>query len=313
MTEQVSFEGRSVLVTGGGRGLGRAFALELARRGAAVVVNDAGVATDGSGSSNTPADEVVAEITAAGGRAVAAVERIGTPEAADALVEKTVREFGAIDAVISAAGILTDGDFDAVTPADFDRVVQTNFTGSFWVAQSAYRAMKASGGGRIVLVSSNTGIFGTKLQSAYAASKSALLGLVRAIALEGEPHGVLANGILPVAVTRLAGVRTTPAPELATALQAVGHRLTPENVAPLGVYLASERCTTSGDLYSAIGGRYARVLVGVTDGWLNPDDVTDVDDLAANWDEVRSLDAFSRPQTGHEELTDVAARLQPAR
>lgn len=312
MTQPVSFEGHSVLVTGAGRGLGRAIALELARRGAAVVVNDAGVATDGSGVSSAPADEVVAEITAAGGRAIAAVERIGSPDAAESLVEATVSAFGTIDAVVSAAGILADGDFESVTPDVFDRLVQTNFAGSFWVAQSAYRAMRAHGGGRIVLVASNTGIFGTRLQSAYAASKSALLGLTRAIALEGEPHGVIANAILPVAVTRLAGVRTTPAPELANALQAVGHRLTPENVAPLGVYLASDRCITSGDLYSAIGGRYARVLVGITDGWLNPDDVTDVDDLAAHWDDVRSLEAYSRPQSGHEELADVASRLQRA-
>jgi NAD(P)-dependent dehydrogenase (short-subunit alcohol dehydrogenase family) len=309
MSSSISFEGKSVIVTGAGAGLGRAYALELGRRGASVVVNDAGVAVDGSGSSQQLAEEIAEEIRALGGRAATSYSFVGTQEAADEIVGTALDAFGRLDAVISNAGNLINAPFAEVTLEDYERLMTTHLDGSFWLAQRAYRAMSQGDGGRIVLISSGSGIFGRIVQSAYGAAKAGILGLTRVIALEGEEHGILANAILPTALTRMAGTGKST-PELEAALGGIGSRLIPENVVPLAVYLASDACTTTGDLYSAVAGRYARVVIGLTEGWFGGDEPATVEELAEHWDEVRASRNITQPAHLHDELVGVAERFR---
>ena len=306
----ISFDGQAVIVTGAGAGLGRGYALELARRGASVLVNDPGRAVDGTGGAQSVAQEVVDEITAAGGTAAPSFTAVGTREAGEQIVAEALEAFGRLDAVISNAGILRNRWFADTSVDDWDATINTHLAGTYWVAQAAYRHFVDAGGGRLVFISSNSGIFGTVEQSAYASAKAAILGLVNCVAAEGAEHGVIVNAVLPIALTRMAGVRETPTEDLAAALGAVAPRMVVEQVVPLAVYLASDACTTSGSLYSACGGRYARLVVGVGDGWLNRDDEpATADDLAAHWDEIGSTTGLVEPQSGHQEIVLVADRL----
>jgi NAD(P)-dependent dehydrogenase (short-subunit alcohol dehydrogenase family) len=307
----ISFEGKSVVVTGAGAGLGRAYALEFGRRGASVVVNDPGVGLDGSGSSRQVAEEVAAEIRALGGQATTSYSFVGTPEAADEIVGTALDSFGRLDAVVSNAGFLINAPFVETSPEQYEKLITTHLDGSFWLAQRAYRAMSAGDGGRIVFISSGSGILGRVVQSAYGAAKAGLLGLTRVIALEGQEHGILANAILPNALTRMAGTEgSTTTPELKAALAGIGPRLIPENVVPLVTYLASDACTTTGHLYSAVAGRYARVVIGVTEGWYGGDEPATVEELAEHWEQVMESRNITQPAHLHDELVAVAEQLR---
>jgi NAD(P)-dependent dehydrogenase (short-subunit alcohol dehydrogenase family) len=305
----VDFTGQVAVVTGAGRGLGRLYAIELARRGASVVVNDLGGTMGGEGSDATVADAVVAEITAAGGAAVASHDSVDSPAGGEAIVRTAVDQFGRLDAVISNAGIFGSIAFDELTPDDWRRMLRVHLDGGFYLAQPAYRVMKTQGYGRFVFISSSAGMFGQNLEAHYAAAKAGLVGLTNVIALEGAPHGVLANTVLPFGVSRMVTdtVGDTKALEETGFLNAIK----PELVTPIVVYLASRSCEFSHRNYSAFGGRFARVFVGLGEGWLaQPDGNPTADDIAAHLSEVSTTEPFTVPESIYEEVFEVHRRLE---
>jgi NAD(P)-dependent dehydrogenase (short-subunit alcohol dehydrogenase family) len=306
----IAFDGQVVIVTGAGQGLGREYALELGRRGARVVVNDVAGLDDPRGSA---AEAVVSEIVAAGGEAVASHDTVATPEGGKAIVELAVERFGTVDAVIHNAGTWRHKYFLEMTPDQLDPVLDVHLRGAFFVAQPAWPIMQAKGYGRIVLTSSSTGAFGRVAGTNYAAAKAAMLGLARAMSLEGEEHGIRTNCILPVAPFRNRGPVPT---ELTAKLNSVGlapEEAGPELVAPMVVYLASAACSVNGEAFSAGGGRFGRVFIGVADGWLGPlDGSAAAEDIEAHLPEIEDRSSYAIPPTSLDELA-VIGRLRQER
>src|SRR3954463_8838143 len=198
---EISFDGRVAIVTGAGGGLGRTYALELARRGASVVVNDLGGSVNGEGGSDAAAQKVVDEIKAAGGEAVANYDSVATPEGGENIVKSAVDAFGKVDVVINNAGILRDKSFAKMTLDDIHAVLDVHLKGAFYVSQPAFKVMKDNNYGRFVFTASNA-TFGNFGQTNYAAAKMGLVGLSNTIAVEGARNGILSNVIMPVARTR---------------------------------------------------------------------------------------------------------------
>jgi len=300
-TRRISLEGRVALVTGAGAGLGRAYALELARRGAHVVVNDvAGEAAAG----------VAAEITGLGREARVDAHSVADVSGAPAAVETALAEFGRIDVVVANAGTTHFTLVEDTEPGLFGAQYAVHVQGAFLVAQRAYREMSARGYGRLVFVSSATGLLGRKAGVAYAAAKAAVVGLMNVFALEGSEHGVLANAVLPVARTGIMDSATgsrdvSGGPGVA--LEAP--RLAPAFVAPLVVYLASDACQSTHGIYSAVAGRFTRVGVAVGRGWRSTDDATapSVDDIAAHWVEIDRIIDPRFPTSVSDEVSHAMA------
>jgi NAD(P)-dependent dehydrogenase (short-subunit alcohol dehydrogenase family) len=275
----IDFTDQVVIVTGAGRGLGRLYAIDMARRGASVVVNDLGGTMNGEGSDNRVADAFVAEITVAGGTAVASYESVDSPEGGAAIVQTAVDHFGHLDAVVSNAGIFNSIAFDENTPAQWLQMLTVHLDGGFYLSQPAFKIMKKQGYGRFVFISSSGGLFGQHLEAHYAAAKAGLVGLSNIIALEGADHQILSNTVLPFGFSRMVA-ETVGDP---ATLEASGllNLIAPEKVVPMVTYLASRACESSHQIYSACAGRYARVFVGVGDGWLSDADATPTaDDIA---------------------------------
>jgi len=300
---EISFEGQAVVVTGAGGGLGRTYALELARRGAGVVVNDL-----------AGADEVVAEIEAAGGRAVAAPESVATPEGGQAIVDAAVDAFGTVDAVIHNAGAWRHVPYGQMTVDNLDPVLDVHLRGAFFVTRPAWTVMQEKGYGRLVLTSSSSGTFGRESGSNYAAAKAAMLGLGRALSLEGDARGIRTNCLLPIApFMKRAAVSDTATRAMAAKI--TGARLPleagrPELVAPMAVYLASSACAVNGEAFSAGGRRFSRVFVGLTDGWLGPPDRDPTaEDVAAHLDEIEDRTSYSLPTSAWDELRGLAEAI----
>ena len=297
----ITFDGRVVIVTGAGHGLGKTYAVELAKRGAAVVVNDLGGARDGTGSSSSAADQVVDEIKAAGGDAVASYDSVATPEGGEAVVAKAVDSFGKIDAVINNAGILRDKSFANMEWSDLEAVLDVHLKGAFYVTQPAFRKMKDQGYGRLVFTSSNAGMFGNFGQTNYGAAKAGLTGLSNVLAVEGAKYGIKSNVVMPVARTRMTEELLGPAADL----------LDPELVTPLVVYLASEACEVTHEVFSAAAGRYARVFIGLAEGWFaGKGNKPSAEDIQSHWDEIENRDGYTVPLSSGDELTTLLPRLQ---
>lgn len=280
----LSFEGRVAIVTGAGRGLGRAYALELARRGAKVVVND--LATPGDqdpNGSDAPADRVVAEIRDAGGAAIAVHQDAATPAGGERIVRAAVDAFGKVDTLINNAGILRDRSLPNLTPDEWNQVIAVNLTGAYCVSRPAFKVMKGNRYGRIVLTTSAAAIFGNFGQSNYAAAKLGLIGLMNILKIEGAGHGIKVNTISPAAVTRL--TRDFIAAELA-------EKQTSSCVVPLVVYLCSEQATESGNVYYAGMGAYRRIALVSGAGTLlgNADHPASPEDIMAHMDRINSLE-----------------------
>lgn len=245
--DQLRFDGRVAIVTGAGGGLGRAYARLLAARGARVLVNDLGGTMHGAGSSATPADQVVAEIKAAGGEAVASYDSV---EDGALIVEAALDHFGRIDIVINNAGILRDTSFHKMSPADWERIYRVHLYGSFRVTHAAWPFLRDQQYGRIIMTSSSSGIYGNFGQANYGSAKMGMLGLANVLAAEGQSRNVHVNAIAPVAGSRM--TESILPPELVAALK-------PEYVAPLVTYLCHESCATTGQLFEVGAGWVSRV------------------------------------------------------
>jgi NAD(P)-dependent dehydrogenase (short-subunit alcohol dehydrogenase family) len=306
--DMIDFTGQVAVVTGAGRGLGRLYAIELARRGASVVVNDLGGTMGGEGADASIADEVIDEITAAGGIAVASHDSVASPEGGQAIVHTALDSFGRLDAVISNAGIFNSIPFDELTVDDWRRMLRVHLDGGFYLAQPAFKVMKSQGYGRFVFIASSAGMFGQHLEAHYAAAKAGLVGLTNVIALEGAPHGILANTVLPFGLSRM--VTETLGDPKAIEQSGFFKAIRPELVAPIVVFLASRTCQFSHQNYSACGGRFARVFVGLGEGWLaDPDRSPTADDIAAHLAEIAATEPFTVPSSIYEEVFAVSERL----
>jgi NAD(P)-dependent dehydrogenase (short-subunit alcohol dehydrogenase family) len=259
----IDFNDQVAVVTGAGRGLGRLYAIDLARRGASVVVNDPGGTMRGEGSDSSVADEVVAEIRAASGTAVASYESVDSPEDGEAIVAAAVDNFGRLDAVISNAGIFNSIAFDEMTPSQWRQMLAVHLDGGFYLSQPAFKVMKKQGYGRLVFISSSGGMLGQHLEAHYGAAKAGLVGLSNVLALEGADHGIRSNTVLPFGFSRMVTETVD-----SNTLEALGllDLIGPDKVVPIVTYLASRACESSHQNYSACAGRYARVFVGLGDG-----------------------------------------------
>ncbi|MDT7736516.1 MAG: hypothetical protein QOE12_3690 [Mycobacterium sp.] len=304
----VDFTGQAAIVTGAGRGLGRLYAMEFARRGAAVVVNDLGGSMHGDGADAGIADAVVEEIERAGGVAAASHDSVDSPEGGEAIVRTAIDRFGRLDAVVSNAGIFNSVPFEDLSQADWRRMLSVHLDGGFYLSQPAYREMKAAGYGRFVFISSSGGMFGQPLEAHYAAAKAGLVGLANVIAIEGAQHGILANTVLPFGFSRMV-TETVGDPQ---ALEDTGFLkiISPELVVPIVTFLASRACAFTHHNYSACAGRFARVFVGLGQGWLaEPDSNPTADDVATHLAEVSATQPFTVPDSIFEEVFAVCERL----
>ena len=288
---QVSFENRTVIVTGAGNGLGKAYALELGSRGARVVVNDLGGAVDGSGSGNTPADEVVNEIIANGGEAVANYDSVASKEGGESIIQTAIDNFGTVDAVVNNAGILRDKSFAKMEEEDLNAIIDVHLKGTFFVCQPAFIQMKEQGYGRFVNVSSPSGLFGNFGQLNYGAAKMGIVGLTNVLAIEGAKYNIKANVIAPNAATRMTE-------ELFG--EDMSKLLTVDNITPLVVYLASEQCEVTHEIFSAGGGRFARIGISTDVGYFNA--TAKAEDIFANIDQIRDLSNSIYPTSLADEL-----------
>lgn len=282
MGDTIGFDGRVVIVTGAGGGLGREYALELARRGARVVVNDLGGDVHGTGTSRA-ADRVVAEIEAAGGEAVANDDSVADPDGGAAIVATAVDTFGTVDAVVNNAGILRDRSFANLEWDELEAVLDVHLRGAFHVSRPAFRVMKEKGYGRFVFTSSNSGLLGNFGQSNYGAAKMGLVGLSNVLAVEGARYGILSNVIAPTALTRMTE-------GLGALIGPLADAIDPAQVAPIVVYLCSQENAYTHEIFTAGGGRFARYVIGVNDGWFaGGRGVPSVEEVRDHLDEIRDI------------------------
>ncbi len=290
---EVRFDDRVAIVTGAGAGLGKTYALELAKRGAKVVVNDLGGARDGSGSGSSAADAVVEEIKAAGGEAVANYDSVSTMEGGQNIVDTAVKAFGKVDIVINNAGILRDKSFAKITEEEWDLVVSVHMKGAFCVTQPAFKVMKENGYGRIVFTTSGAGIYGNFGQANYCAAKTALVGLMNNLSIEGKKYNIKVNTLAPVAASRM--TEDVMPPDFFK-------RMKPEFITPLVCYLVSEENTKTKMIFNAALGWFSRTDIVCAPGVCIGDgkgDVT-VEQVKENWDKITSLE-------GAKPLNDVNA------
>jgi NAD(P)-dependent dehydrogenase (short-subunit alcohol dehydrogenase family) len=296
------FDGRVVIITGAGGGLGRSHALELGRRGAQVLVNDLGGAVDGSGSSSSAAQLVVDEIVALGGQAAANHDSVATVDGGQAIVQAAVDAFGRVDVLVNNAGILRDKAFHKMDSTMIDQVLDVHLKGAFFVSQPAFALMRAQGYGRIVNTSSASGLFGNFGQANYGAAKAGLAGLTRVLAIEGASHNIKVNAIAPIAATRMTE----------DILGELAAKVSPETVSPLVAFLAHELCPVSGHVYSVAGGRIARIVIGETQGVVLADNTAEgVQAHLADIDEL-DVESFHQPSSLSDETTIIAKALSEA-
>ncbi len=279
----IRFDGQVAIVTGAGGGLGRVYALELARRGAKVIVNDLGGARDGTGEGSArPADAVVQEIIEAGGEAVANYDSVATPEGGENIVQTALDHFGRVDILINNAGILRDKSFAKMTPDLWSGVLDVHLQGAFNVTGPAFRTMRENGYGRIVMTTSAAGLFGNFGQTNYGSAKMGLVGMMNTLKLEGEKYNIKVNTVAPLAATRL--TEDVLPPDFTD-------KLKPEFIAPLVLYLCAEQCPVTGRIYNAGMGYYGRAAVVSGPGaWVSDgEDIPSPEAIAAQWSRIASL------------------------
>ena len=294
---QIRFDDQVAIVTGAGAGLGRTYALELAARGARVVVNDLGGARDGSGSSTSAADKVVEEIKAAGGEAVANYDSVATAEGGQGIVDTAIEAFGRLDILINNAGILRDKTLAKMEPENWKQVLAVHLDGAYNVTRPAFTKMRENGYGRIILTTSAAGIYGNFGQTNYSAAKMGLVGFANSLKLEGDRHNIRTNVVAPVAATRLTEDILPPD---------MFEKLKPEAVAPLVLYLSSDGCKENGLVFNAGMGFFNRAAIVVGPGALVGDGntVPTPEDIQKNWDAINDM-------TDAQEYDNVTAALTP--
>ncbi len=286
---ELGYDGKVVIITGAGGGLGRQHALLMASRGALIVINDLGGAVDGSGSDKGAAERVVDEIKALGGEAVADTNSVATPEGGKAIVQTAVDAFGKVDVVVNNAGILRDKAFGNMEPELLDPVIDVHLKGAFNVTRAAWSIMKEQGYGRIVSTSSAAGIFGNFGQTNYGAAKMGLVGFTRVLAVEGAKYNIKANAIAPLALTRMTE----------NLMGGLGEKLDPALVSPLVAFLSHEDCPVSGQTFSVGGGRVAHVFIAETQGYHNAD--LSMEDVRDNWGTITDQSGYAVPNNLAEE------------
>ncbi len=298
---EIRYDGRVAVITGAGGGLGKTYAEMLASRGASVVVNDLGGASDGTGGGTSMADQTAKEINEAGGKAVANYDSVATPEGGAGIIQTAVDNFGKVDIVINNAGILRDKSFAKLEPQHLEAVIDVHLKGAFYVTQPAFRVMKENSYGRIVFASSGAGIFGNFGQTNYGAAKMGLVGLSNVLAVEGAKSNIKCNVIAPIAKTRLTE----------QLLGGMADALDPNFVTPLVAYLCSEDCELTHEVFDVGGGRYARIFVGLGKGWTTAKGkVPSVEDIADNMEAIRNTDGYTIPDSIAGEMQAIAESLK---
>lgn len=287
---ELRFDDRVAVITGAGRGLGRAYALLLAARGARVIVNDPGSSIAGGDIDTAPTDEVVAQIRAEGGEAVACTESVATAGGGRAIIDTALDRYGRIDILIHNAGNVRAASMKEMTYEDFDAVLDVHLRGAFHVVRPAFPLMCEAGYGRIVLTSSIGGLYGNHGVANYGVSKAGMIGLSNVVALEGEAEGVQCNVIVPGAVTRMAeGIDISAYPPMG-----------PELVAPVVGWLAHESCSITGENLISIAGRVAKAYTAETQGVYR--DEWSVEEVGKQVDAIRNTDSsliFPPVPSGH--------------
>jgi NAD(P)-dependent dehydrogenase (short-subunit alcohol dehydrogenase family) len=275
---ELRFDDRVAVITGGGRGLGRAYALLLAARGAKIVVNDPGVSMAGDATDEGPAEELVREIRAGGGEAVASLDSVATPEGARAIVGAALDAFGRVDILIHSAGNVRRGLLTEIAYEDFEAVLSVHLRGAFHMVREAMPHMTAQRYGRIVLTGSINGLYGKANNASYALCKAGFMGLSNTAAIEGQEAGIKSNVVIPAAVTRMSeGIDTSKFPPM-----------DPEMVAPTVAWLCHESCSVSGEMLVAMGGRVARAFIAESEGVYRPD--WTIEAVAEEIDTIRAAD-----------------------
>ena len=295
----VNFENRTVIVTGAGNGLGKAYALELGSRGAKVVVNDLGGSVDGSGSASSPADDVVNEIIKNGGEAIANYDSVATKEGGESIVQSALDNFGTVDAVINNAGILRDKSFANMSEDELSLILDVHLKGTFFVSQPAFKVMKENNYGRIVNVASPSGLFGNFGQSNYGAAKMGIVGLTNVLSIEGAKYNIKVNVIAPTAYTRMTE---------ALLPEDVGKLFSAELVTPMVVYLASEACEPTHEIFGVAAGRFARIGIITHNGYVNTS--ATAEEISENIEEIRTIKDGTYPLSNEDELMIIQKAIQ---
>ena len=299
--DELRFDDRVVVVTGAGRGIGRSHALLFAERGARVVVADYGVAVDGQGASSGPADEVVSEIRAAGGQAVACFADVSEESAATTIVEVALDTFGRLDAVVNNAGINDPAPFEDLTTEQFRRMMDVHFFGTLFVTQAAWKHFRTTGYGRIVNTASEAMLGGIPQLSSYGAAKGAVFGLTRNLATEATGTGIRVNAIAPRAHTRMSASENDRLADLfgmdEATMAAVNASMPPDMCSPTALYLAHESCDLNGEVIQAGMGGAARLAVlhaqGLMKDPMTPEDIADNIGVILDVTDARVTDAAS--------------------
>ena len=297
--DEHNFDGRVAVITGAGRGIGRAYAVLLASRGARVVVNDLGGSMQGAGDDASVAASVVSEIETGGGTALADEHDVASSEGAQALIASTVDRFGRLDILINNAGIIKWAGLPDVDLDNLERHLAVHVLGSFNTTRAAWPHMVEQGYGRIVMTTSS-GIFGLPKNLSYATAKGGVIGLTRSIATMSEAHGIKVNLIAPAALTRMAGPDADPDDDSSP--------MAPGQVAPLVAFLAHEACPVNGELYAAGAGRFARLFIASTPGYVAPQPT--IEDVARHWHDINDEKGYVVPRDLPEWSTSFLAHLQ---
>ena len=299
----IRFDNRVVIVTGSGNGLGKSHALEFARRGARVVVNDLGAARDGSGASSEAADRVVQQILDEGGEAISNGANVANLVQVEAMVAEAVERWGRVDVLINNAGILRDKTFAKMDLKDFQLVMDVHLTGSVNCTKAVWELMREQQYGRIVITSSSSGIYGNFGQTNYGAAKMALVGFMNSLALEGGKYGIKVNALAPIAATRMTSDLMT---------KEVLALLEPEAVTPAVIFLAGEDAPTR-QIVAAGAGVFARVAIQETPGVFLAADRRDAEHVASAWEQICDTSGQRELQAGGEQtvkfLKKAAAEL----